>query len=182
MSIKTRLPQIKQQVTKVSLLLKKNSYISHWGMRSITDETVNYQTKVEWFGIGIIEDFDYIKVQILCEKVIGKGMYDCQGNTRTICRHSLASLIKASELKNKSLILFDHFSDATRFANFGGQLIQIFSVQSNKYCWGVIQSQQQKQQVEIKQVAQDDPHLAKRLERMNDRVDMMRGQVEGGIN
>jgi hypothetical protein len=150
-------------LSKVMRDKKVTRRISYYGQRSLSDAAINYQQKVEWLRTEKLEDIKYAVVECTCNKVAGVGMEqpDCKGNCNgTICYHSLAALVKKAGDKGQTLSLFDNFSDAARYANFGGQLIKIVSSQGSGQCWAV----------------------SKKKETMQDRVEWMRGPVEEGID
>lgn len=163
MSIKARLPKAKAASKNVALTLHKSSKVAHYGQRSLANPSVNYQQKLEWIGIETIEDITFPVIRVSCHQVAGVGMPqpDCRGNSNsTICYHCLATLIKRASDNDYTLSLFDHFSDAARYANFGGKLIKIVSTQGDGYCWGV----------------------SKKRDSLRERVNLMRGEIERGID
>jgi hypothetical protein len=168
MSIKTRLPKIKQTAQEVRLCLRKSKHLSVWAVRSSSDPTISYQMRIEWISKRQIEDICFPVVQLSCNTTT---MEPCKGMNHWLCKHSLAALSTQYE----NIRLFDNFSDAYRYSNFGGKLIKITSQHSTTYGWGVITKQ-------TNYLETYDPHLAKRMRRFNERVDMFRGEKEKGID
>jgi hypothetical protein len=191
MSVKDRLPKIREGSKNVVLLLNKSEKVSRWGLRSLSDPAVNYQIKLEWNGTGKIEDINFAQVSCECHKVADVGGHQppCEGNSDSpyrdsvVCYHSLASLIKKAENKGQSLSLFDRFSDATNYLNFGGKLIKITSAQGKGYCWGVV-SQRKKSDFPgdggLDKISFT-PSLEYQRKLRIARVEMMRGEKEEGI-
>ena len=162
MSIKSRLPKARAVSKNVVLTLRKSPQVSFYGQRSLTDPATNYQQKVEWSHTETIEDITFPVVKVECHQVAGVGMPqpNCKGNENgTICYHSLAALIKKANSHNDQLSFFDSFTDAVRYANFGGKLSKVVSAQGNGYCWMV----------------------SREKESFKERVNLMRGEVEEGI-
>jgi hypothetical protein len=138
-SIKSRVQKAKLAAKQVVLTHRRNAHVSHYSQRSLSDPAINYQQQVSWRYTDSIEDIKYTVVEVECHQVAGVGMPqpDCKGNNGTLCYHSLATLIKRANDQGQTLSLFDNFSDAARYANFGGKLVKIVSSQGEGYCWAV---------------------------------------------
>lgn len=163
MTIKSRLPKILEASETVILTLRSNSRIKHYGQHSLSDDATSYQQRIEYTGKDRIEDIEFCVYSCECHQVASVGMSqpDCKGNINgTVCYHSLACLMRAASDNKQTLSLFDHFSDASRYANFGGKLLKVVSVQGKGYCWAV----------------------TKEKESLKERVELLRGPVEEGID
>lgn len=138
MSIKSRLPKIKDASRNVVEVLRASVTRKIYGLRG-SDPASNYEIEVKFVGRDKLEDVEFITISCQCQKVTGTGMEDCRGNSNgTICYHSLAVLENSSEKKGKQLIFFDNFSDAFLYKNFGGKLVKIASSQGKGQAWGVL--------------------------------------------
>lgn len=163
MSIKSRLPKIKgisQQATE----LVSNRFRSAWSVISTSSKS-HYQIRLKWDKKGRIEDIEHFTITCQCQKVTGPGMVDCKGNSNgTVCYHSLGSFIKMTKKNGSEARLFDNFSDAFRYSNFGGKLVKVVSQQGEGVCWAVVSK------------------IEKPKDSFQNRVNMMRGEVEKGID
>ena len=146
MSIKSRIQKVRAASQNVVLTLCKSPRVAYYGQRSVSNLAVNYQQRIEWLKqLERFEDISYAVVSCTCHQATGVGMLQpaCRGNEDgTICYHSLAALTKRAEDAGQVLSLFDNFSDAARYANFGGKLIKVISSQGSGYCWGVSMSKE----------------------------------------
>ena len=150
MTIKNRIKAAKQQATKTQQIIptrfieSKNHYRSAFSTLSINDQTKQYQTILTITDKKFsIEDVTFNVIDATCQLNNG-NMEPCKGNSQTICRHTMAALIKANDLKNKTVTFFDNFSDALQLSNFGGNLVKVQSTQGKRHHgWIVIQAKKQ---------------------------------------
>lgn len=203
MSVKDRLPKVRQASKQVVLCLDKSPFESVYGMRSLSDPSVNYQVRLQWNSQLTLEDIPYSQVSCECHKVAGVAEVqpDCKGNINgTICYHSLASLVRKAEDKGQSLSLFDSFRDAVNFLNFGGKLVKVVSAQSGGFCWAVVSQRKRsdlpgdggldkinfelspEEQRKLDQERRRRQEIEVARERRRQRIEMMRGPVETGID
>ena len=128
MSIKTRLQAIKEQVKLVNgYCQSREKYRKIVGMRSISDHTTNYHAELKCTGKDNFQDVEFVTVECQCDKVVSLGYETREGSKHTVCRHSAAAFVWSNEQKGKKVSLFDNFSDAFRYSNFGGQLVKLVS-------------------------------------------------------
>ncbi len=74
-----------------------------------------------------------------CQLVTGYGNLDCQGNTRSVCYHSLmAVMVAAKEHKMKIAFCGRDERAAQRLSHLGGRVVKIRSRQSGREVWGVV--------------------------------------------
>jgi hypothetical protein len=163
MSIKTRKQDIKEQIELVTGFVQSRGESKAVSMQSLTDHTVNYNSRFTVAGKGLFEDITFDIVECECSKVVPLGYEKCKGSERTICRHIAAGFIWSNRQKGRDAELFDKFSDAFRYSNFGGQLVKLVSNGSTG--WAVI-----KGKIEI-----PSPN---RLQR---NIGLLRGERETGI-
>ena len=161
MSVRSRLDKIRQASKNAVLTLQYSFRKSFWNVRSLRDAVVNYRIVIEWQGGSEYEDVDFRIIKCTCQLIEGKGLEPCQGNNGTVCYHSLAVLTKAADEKGKKLVLFDSFSDAHHYSNFGGTLVKIRNDHQG-HCWAVVEE--------------------KRESRLAKNVGEMRGLIEEGID
>ena len=161
MSIKTRLQDIHNQVKLVNgYCQSREKYRKVVGMRSLSDQATNYHAELKCTGKDSFSDIEFVTVECQCHKVTSLGYETCNGSERTVCRHSAAAFVWSNEQKGKKVNLFDNFSDAFRYSNFGGQLVKLVS--NGNEAWAVVSK--------------------KSTERtFQERVNLMRGSVEEGI-
>ena len=163
MTIRSRLPKILQASHKISTNFANFKNRKTYGLRG-SDKATNYEVAAYWTRTQTA-DIKHLAVSCECNKITALGLKDCQGNSKTICYHCLASLIAGAREAGKDLTLFDTFTDAFRYSNFGGELIQIISKQSGTEAWAVLKEKRVNGKQEFK-----------------DRVELLRGLVEEGID
>lgn len=191
MCIKSRVQKAKKQAEKTMLMTRHSEFKSSYGCRSLSNEAINYQTTLEFETDLLkpadnnngwqserslksfeIEDVSFPQINCTCQKVTGHGMEDCKGNSFTVCYHSMAAIVKKAELKNATVTFFNNFSPALNYSNFGGKLVRVKSVQADKTCWIVINSQQSKV-LDWSSIDKKD---------IENKINLMRGPVEEGID
>jgi hypothetical protein len=62
MSVKTRLPKVRQASKSVVLCLNKSPFESIYGLRSLSSPEVNYQIRLKWNNSAKLEDIPYSQV------------------------------------------------------------------------------------------------------------------------
>lgn len=139
MCVKSRREAIKEQASQVVFIPGTNHHNRRvYGMRSITDLSVNYETTLYKPLVINIEGITAGLIECECSKVTATGMESCRGNSQhTVCRHSMATLTKAANDKGQSIQFFDKFIDALRYSNLGGKLVKMVSKQGSGVVWGV---------------------------------------------
>lgn len=167
MSIKSRVTKARQQVENV---VPNGAYKMkrRYGMRSLSNSANFYSVVLEFTGKNNIEDITLLVLNTTCQsqkrdnwKHSENGLCNCKGNEKTVCYHSMAAIIKAAELKNQTVVFFDNFSQALNYSKLGGKLVKVQSTQGNKkHGWIVV----------------------KEKTNFKERVNMMRGEVENGID
>lgn len=195
MSIKSRMNKIEKARNSARLCLD-----THKGRFIIaingSDPADSYQVQIEEVKQDKIETseglINFATISLTCEKVNPRsfnGMSCCEGQTAWNCYHSLGAFLSVC----KNAKLFDTFKKAKDNRSLNGTIIKITSTQSQAVAWALVPTQQEKDQAEITEVAIDDPHLAAQLARQvnghksqvvnfQDRVDIMRGKAEEGID
>jgi len=112
-----------------------------WGINSLRDPAVNYQVRLEWTN-GKIEDVKFKTVSCECNKVVAVlgGYIPCLGNSKKVCYHSLAVILKAVELAGKKIVFFNSFKDCLNYSNLGGEIIKIRTsdVTNKQYIFAVL--------------------------------------------
>ncbi len=138
MTVKTRLPKIKQASKNVIRTLKASSSKSSYDVISLSNPAVHYQMKTEYASKLRVEDIEYSMFYVTCQKVTGHGMEDCKGNNNgAVCYHSLAAIMKRANESGKKLVLVDTFLDAVRLLSFGGQMVKVEG-QGTGAVWGTV--------------------------------------------
>lgn len=175
MTIKTRVSKAQETANndKTYRIYRRDAFYSVY---TIAGSQSNYQTFLDWQKEqSQIEDVNFLQVNCKCLEHTGKGMIDCKGNSKTICYHSMAAIIKAAESKGQKVYFFDNFSQALNYSKLGGKLVKVQSEQGNKaHGWIVVK--------ENKTTKSLDNYIENANRKLNTRINLMRGEIENGIN
>lgn len=77
-------------------------------------------------------------IECECNLETGSGYNRCNGNSVSICYHSICALIVAAETRGKVVSFCEFEDDARRLAHTGGDAYQVKSSQSQKSLWMVV--------------------------------------------
>jgi hypothetical protein len=126
MSVKSRKHQIEELEMKV--LNTENGHATRLSTTSPTSGKVyNVILYPRKYG-------DYYGFEVTCRDNAGEY---CQGNSKTVCKHSLAAILHRIKSQGKMLYKCDNLQDATRLNNIlKGHVIQIRSERGE--AWGVV--------------------------------------------
>lgn len=208
MSVKSRINKIEQVRDSVRLVLDTNKQRFILAVRG-SDPADNYQMIVETIKEGKAKtdkgQVNFATIQLTCNLVDAKspnGWTKCNGQHSWLCYHSLGAFLAVCQ----NTELFDTYNQAMKelldkneeleLIKLRGTIIKLVSSQNQAVAWAIIPpilSQQEKYQIEIKEVAKNDPHLAAQLARrvnghksqiknFPERVNAMRGPTEEGID
>lgn len=206
MSIKSRLSKIEEVKQNIRLVLDTNKKRFILAVRG-SNRVSSYQMIVETIKEGKSDNgkVDFATIQLTCNLVDAKssnGWTKCSGQYSWSCYHSLGAFLAVCQ----NAELFDTYNQAMRelldknekleLSEIRGKIIKLTSSQSQAIAWAIVPptlTQEERNQAEIVKVAQDDPHLAARLARQvnghgsqikdfSERVNVMRGEVEEGID
>lgn len=177
MTIKTRVTKA-QETAQSHLTYRIYRRDAFYSVYTVAGSHSTYQTFLDWQKEqGSIEDVNFLQVNCKCLEHTEKGMEDCKGNNKTVCYHSMAAIIKAASDKGQKVYFFDNFSQALNYSKLGGKLVKVQSEQGNKsYGWIVVK--------ENKTTKSLDNYIenANRKLDASARVNLMRGEIENGIN
>jgi hypothetical protein len=138
MTIKPRLVKAREAARQTVGGFADYKNVRRYALRSLSDAAQHYQIGIHWHKCQTA-DFEHLQARCECHRITGVGQEPCQGNSNgTLCYHVLAALIRGAENGSKRLVLFDNFTDAFRYANFGGKLMEIKSLQGQGRAWGVV--------------------------------------------
>lgn len=106
-----------------------------WGMRSVSNETVNYQVLVV-SGREVTQDIMHSVYTCQCQRVTGHGMVDCEGGKCSVCYHSLAAIRAMATKANKKVVFSKSLKTALIKRDiYKGALIE---VRGGKVVYGVV--------------------------------------------
>lgn len=179
MSLKSRSNQITQQIGLINGYCVNNKYQKVIGMRSLSNQAVNYHSELKLVGKNHLADIEFVTVECHCHKITGVGAGDvCKGSEHTVCRHCASAFVWSNQQKGKRVNLFDNFSDAFRYSNFGGQLVKLVS--GNGEGWAVVsQRYGEYQGIPLEwTLDQIGNEMQSRLEK---NTNLLHGEVEEGI-
>lgn len=208
MSIKSRLSKIEEVKQNIRLVLDTNKKRFILAVRG-SDPASNYQMIVETVKEGEVKTdngkVNFATIRLTCNLVNAKssnGWTKCSGQYSWSCYHSLGAFLVVCQ----NAELFDTYNQAMKelldkneklgLSEIRGKIIKLTSSQSQAIAWAIVPptlTQKEKDQAEVVEVAIDDPHLAARLARQvnghrsqikdfSERINVMRGEVEEGID
>jgi hypothetical protein len=106
-----------------------------WGMRSVTDETVNYQVTVV-SSRNETQGIVHSVYTCHCQRVTGHGMVDCEGGKCATCYHALGAIrAMATKVGKKVVFCKDLEVVLLKRRILNGVLIE---VRGGKTTWGVV--------------------------------------------
>lgn len=159
MSLKTRSNDIKKQIDLVNGYCVDDRYRKVIGMRSSTNNRVNYHSELTTDNfIRYIHGRKYKVVKVSCKRVESPDMKVCEGSRQTICKHCAAAFLWSNRRKNRLAELFDTLAEVN---GKGGTLVKLVS--GDKVGWAVITDNRTP------------------TYKFRDRVNLLRGEKEKGI-
>lgn len=134
-TLRTRLNKARRLHPQLCL---KGIHGSVYGMRSATDPATNYQVRITPSrSISITSNKERIAHSIYtctCERVGSPDMHTCEGSTKAVCYHSLASVRKMAQDAGKKVVFCRDMKNALlKREIYKGALIEVKSGTKSVY-------------------------------------------------